>query len=115
MNFRRREPALVLIFSIITCGIYLLYWIYQTTDELGAYLQNDNNPVLDLLLSIFCFPYVIYWVYRTSRQVADAQVKAGLNRISDNAVLNLILCFVSLSVVAAMIIQSNINEIDSQY
>lgn len=112
MNFKRREPVLVLIFSIITCGIYYLYWIYQTTDELGAYLQNDNNPVLDLLLCMFCAPYQIYWMYKISRQAAEAQEKAGNTRITDNAVLNLILTIFGLGIVASMILQSSINEVN---
>ncbi len=114
MKFTRREPILILIFSIITCGIYTFYWIYQTTDELGAYLVNDNNPALDLILCIVCFPYIIYWMYRTSRQTAEAQEKSGMTRITDNSVLNLILCIFGLSIVAAMIIQSNINEINEK-
>ena len=113
MNFTKREPVLVLVFSIISCGIYYLYWIYKTTDELGHYLQNNNNPVLDLILSFFCLPlYPIYWSYRTGQQVFVAQDRAVLPRPQDNAVIYLLLCLFGLGPIAAMIIQSALNGID---
>lgn len=113
MQFKKREPVLVLLLSIVTCGIYFYYWLYQITRELGEYLQNDNNPVLDLLLSLFCFPYCIYWMYRTGKQVSDAQFKSGKLVPADNSVLYVILGIFGLWVVSALIIQSTLNEIQA--
>lgn len=112
MTFSKREPVLVLVFSIITCGIYYLYWIYKVIEELGTYLQNDNNPVLDLILCFFCAPYTIYWSYKTGQQIFVAQDSAGLPRPQDNAIVYLILCLFGLGPIAALIIQSTLNEIN---
>ncbi|SCP96037.1 DUF4234 domain-containing protein [Anaerobium acetethylicum] len=113
MNFTKREPVVVLLLSIITCGIYYYYWVYQVTKELGMYLQNDNNPVLDLLLSLFCAPYGIYWMYKMAKQIAEAQNKAGKFAPVDNSVLYVILGIFGLWVVTALIMQSTINEIEA--
>jgi len=43
MKIKRRNPALVIIFSIITFGIYLIYWFVKTKGEiisLGAHIPS---------------------------------------------------------------------------
>lgn len=36
MNIKKRNPVWVVIFSIITCGIYLIYWFVQTKEEIKS-------------------------------------------------------------------------------
>lgn len=114
MSFKKREPVVVLILSIVTCGIYYFYWIYQISKELGHYLQNDNCPALDVILSFFtCGIYSIYWFYKTGQQVFVAQDRAGLPIPQDNAVVCLILSLFGLGPIAALLIQSSLNQIDA--
>lgn len=112
MTFQRREPFLVLLFSVLSCGIYYLYWIYQITKELGEYLQNGNNPGLELILCILCSPYTIYWMYKMGKQVEEAQFKSRKSNPTDNSVLYIILSIFGLGIVAALIMQGTINEIN---
>jgi len=35
-NIKKRNPVLVVIFSIITLGIYLIYWFVQTKEEIKS-------------------------------------------------------------------------------
>lgn len=50
--------GLVILFGIITCGIYYIYWAYKMGDKLKEYYtskkKNDGNdlPVLFLILMI---------------------------------------------------------------
>lgn len=113
MIFRKREPFLVLLFSMLSCGIYYLYWIYQITKELGEYLQNGNNPGLELLLCILCFPYGIYWLYKMGKQIEEAQYKSGKVNTTDNSILYVVLSIFGFGIVAALIMQSSINEINA--
>lgn len=107
-----RNPALVLIFSFITCGIYFLYWLYVTADELRNYLNDSSiNPGIDLLISIICAPYVIYWMYKYGKLLTAAQVKAGISPAEDNAILYLILSILGLPIISALIMQSGINKV----
>ncbi len=48
-----RSPLLVLIFSLITLGIYYLYWQYQIFREMKEYAGQGVGPVIGLLLAIF--------------------------------------------------------------
>ncbi len=109
-----RAPALVVVFSIITCGIYYLYWVYKSAEELKFYLQdNQLSPGVDLLLSIICFPYAIYWMYKYGKVLTEAQKKAGLPA-EDNSILYVILSFFGLAIVSAAIMQAEMNKIWAQ-
>lgn len=107
-----RSVPLVVIFSIISCGIYFYYWVYMTSDELKRFTGNESiNPTTDLLLCIFtCGIYTIYWFYKYSKIVYEAQVAAGLPNPSDNTVLNTVLA-IFLLVASVAILQSSLNEL----
>lgn len=51
--FKVRSPAAVIILSIITLGIYHLYWFYQVGREMKEYNGSGLGPVANLLLGIF--------------------------------------------------------------
>ncbi|MDY6968414.1 MAG: DUF4234 domain-containing protein [Spirochaetota bacterium] len=106
-----RNPAAVIIFSVITCGIYLLVWIYKFSKELKEYLnKEDMNPGVDLILCIVCFPYVIYWAYRCGQLIYEAQGKAGITA-SDDSILYIVLAILGLLIVDMAIMQSKMNEV----
>ena len=53
----KRSIAAVIIFSIITCGIYMIYWTFVTCDA----LQREGGktaipPILTTLLMLFVTP-----------------------------------------------------------
>jgi hypothetical protein len=105
-----RSPAEVIIFSIITCGIYHLYWIYKSAEEMKNYLNTTNSPGTELVLCIFCFPYQYYWFYKQGKNLAEASKRAGLPS-EDNSILYLVLVILGLGIVNAAIMQSNANKI----
>lgn len=43
---KNRNIALVIILSIITCGIYQLYWLWVTISALDNEGQNSNMPAI---------------------------------------------------------------------
>lgn len=47
-----RNPAAVIVFSIITLGIYTLYWTYQVFRELKEHTGQGVGPVVGLVLEI---------------------------------------------------------------
>ena len=36
MQIQKRDIALSIILTVVTCGIYGLYWMYKRTDEIHA-------------------------------------------------------------------------------
>ena len=112
MKGKERNVALVIIFSILTCGIYSFYWLYATTEDVNYYLgDNDTSGGLVVLFSIItCGIYLLYWYYKIGKRISYSQEKAGV-RVSDDSIVFLLLSIFGLSIVSTAIIQSNLNKI----
>jgi len=109
--YQQRNVATVIIFSIITCGIYSFYWIYVTTRDLNNYLEiSDMEPAIELLLCFLCFPYMYYWIYKYAQRITDAHIKAQIATTSDEAIVCLILAIFGLSIISIAIMQNNLNK-----
>lgn len=108
----RSVPMLVLL-SIVTCGIYYLYWIYKTTDEIKNFMgREDINPALELILVLVtCNIYSLYWYYKYGKIVyLEMTSKAGMDNSEDSTVLLVILGLL-VYVVACAIMQDKLNSI----
>lgn len=57
-NIKRRNPALVIIFSIITAGIYFLYWAVKTKEEIK--LLGASIPTMWLIIVPIGNVYFLY-------------------------------------------------------
>ena len=68
--------------TIITCGIYGLYWVYVTTKSVNQLAQGDNrdfNPALALVLYIVtCGIYPIIWYYTQGERLKDTGTRMGV-------------------------------------
>jgi len=76
---RLRRPWGVFLLSIVTFGVYHLYWYYQANRELKDYGVGDH-PVLSLLAQVpgallIIPPFVSWW--RFFGRLRDAQGRAG--------------------------------------
>lgn len=107
-----RSPAVVIILSLVTCGIYGFYWIYVMSREINNYLgRNEDSPGLELLLCIItCGIYTIYWVYKYAMRASDAKVAAGLPP-ENNGIVCLILALFGLFIVDMALIQDTMNRV----
>ncbi|MFD2673250.1 DUF4234 domain-containing protein [Marinicrinis sediminis] len=109
VNHRGVGTAVVL--TLITCGIYGIYWFVVLTDEVGR-LSGDSsfNGFKHLLLTLItCGIWSIVWSYQIGKQVAEAQRANG--RISnDNSVLYIILSIFGFSIVTIALVQSDVNQ-----
>ena len=101
----------MIILSIITCGIYNLFWIYLARSEFQKISGNNNiNPGLELLLTIICFPYFYYWIYKFSSDIAKYQFETG-RFVNNTGLVNLILAVLGLGLISELIIQSQLNDL----
>lgn len=113
---KKRNPALVIIFSIITCGIYNLYWFVTTTNEIQNKLKNPDGSCksggMALLLAIVtCGIYEFYWWYKMGQKAAQLGKDYGVE-ISDNSTIYLILLFVGIgAVINTVLLQSSLNRV----
>lgn len=111
-QIEKRNIALCIVLSIITCGIYGLYWLYKLTEDVNA-LSGDPNATsggMVILFSIItCNIYQWFWLYKQGDRIDRVKTARGLPA-SNSAILYLILGIFGLSIVSWAIMQNEINE-----
>ncbi|MEI5994976.1 DUF4234 domain-containing protein [Candidatus Enterococcus mansonii] len=108
----KKSVPLIIVFSIISCGIYFLFWMYDVTRQLSE-INNDRsiNPGLTVLFSIItCGIYTLYWWYKIGGMFVEAQARENVHPIIDNKILLLILAIFNFSIVGMGILQSDLNR-----
>jgi phosphotransferase system glucose/maltose/N-acetylglucosamine-specific IIC component len=74
---KKRDPIVVILLSIVTCGIYGIYWYYTAMVDLNGILGEERlNPVTFIILCIICAPILYYVLYKIDSglvQVAERE------------------------------------------
>ncbi len=113
MKGTTRGIVQVILLSLVTCGIYNLYWIAVTHDEVNAYIgEEDMSGAMVVLLSIItCGIYGFVWYYQIGKklQILQSRVSGGL-QATDDSVVYLLLAIFGFGIVATGIIQNNLNR-----
>ena len=108
---RHRSVGTCVFLTIITCGIYGLYWLVCLTDdsnECTGMWQTSGGAAL-LFTIITCGIYSIYWCYKMGEKLDQARAERGVPTGSQ-AILYLILSIVGLEIVAWALMQSELNR-----
>ena len=116
MKITKREIALSIIFTIITCGIYGIYWFICLTNEVKAAAKDDklaSGGLAFLFTLLTCGIYEIYWAYKMGELMKEAQKNNNLE-VKDNSVLYLILDIFGLSIINYALIQNDLNEMATE-
>ena len=92
-----RDPVMVLILSIFTCGIYNLIWLFKTGEEINQASGFEQfNMVKELLLSFFtCGLWGIWFQWRFAEAVVNLQKNWGVKPQMEAPIL-FFMAFVSL-------------------
>ena len=99
---KERNILLVYILGFVTFGIYFLYWLYKTKNELNELGANIPSFILALI------PIVnIFWLYKYTEGWAYVTKK-------DNAIIYFILFFL-VNIIMPYIVQRDLNEIARNY
>lgn len=103
-----RNIAVCIILSLVTCGIYTLYWVYKINEELKQMSGTDGTDggMVILFDIITCGIYAWYWMYKMGEK-ADI-VKGDPNGNSN--VLYLVLSICGLGIVSIAFMQDCIND-----
>tara|TARA_B100000963_G_C22616683_1_gene667703 strand:- start:2031 stop:2417 length:387 start_codon:yes stop_codon:yes gene_type:complete len=104
------DPILVLVLSLITCGLYLIYWNIKTAQVVNAVSEKD---VISQPVAIFagcCFPVNIYFFYLVGKDGLPKIYELTGQTNKDQSTLLIVLGFL-IPMVAAMIVQGDINKL----
>lgn len=114
MPITKRNLATSIILSIVTCGIYSLYWLVVITDDTNNAVNDSQGTSggITLLLSIVtCGIYGIYWAYKQGEKLDNARYMRGISGAGNSNILFLILQIFGLGIVNYIIMQDILNKI----
>ena len=109
---KERNIVTCILLSIVTCGIYGIYWFITLTDD--ASRANDDPSFTGvkafLLTLVTCGIYNIYWNYKIGKEMYEANQKRGI-QTSDNSILYLVLGLFGFGIVTYCLVQNELNTI----
>lgn len=113
MQIQKRNIVVAIILTIVTCGIYGLYWLYCLNEDANRVSQEPSpmgGGMVILLSIITCGIFGIYWCYKQGEKLSRAETMRGLPT-SDRAILYLILALFGLSIINYALMQDTLNKL----
>lgn len=75
---KERNPIVVILLIVITCGIYGLYWFYATAKEMND-LGKLEKSAGNILVMFFVFsPIAIWWYAKGISELSGGEKGAGM-------------------------------------
>ena len=108
-----KNIGLCIILSIITCGLYGLYWLYCMAEDLNRVSgRTDASGGVVILLSIItCSIYLWFWLYQAGEKINMGKAQKGIPGDSNNGILYLILAILGFSIISYALIQNELNKL----
>lgn len=107
MNIKSRNSIVAFLISLVTCGIYGIYWVYCMAKDALSVKGEDN--ILIILLCIF-IPFIGF--YLLEKKFAEGCAEKGIEH-KDNAVLYLILGII-FPVANYFLLQGELNKLAAE-
>ena len=111
---KEKSIGLCVVLSIVTCGIYGIYWLYTIAHDLNDLCESQNQekgaePGLVVVLGIVtCGIYSLYYLWKAGKMVSSLTRSNGQHP-SDDSIVLMVLALLQLSLVSYCILQSHIN------
>lgn len=104
----QRNIGMAILLSIVTCGIYGIYWMIKLNDEIN-YLSGNHTAttggMVILLTLVTCGIYGFYWIFKMGERVDQLKGAPG-----SSPILFLVLQLFGLGIVNYCIMQDAINK-----
>lgn len=104
------DPVLVLVYGLLTCGLYLIYWNIKVAEVLNAVAERE---IISQPIAIFagcCLPVNIYFYYIAGKEALPKVYERTGELQKDQSTLLIVLGFF-FPIAAAMIVQGDINRL----
>lgn len=103
---QERNIAVAIILTVITCGLYGIYWMIKLQDEslIVAKEEGTSGAMTVLLTIVTCGIYGYYWSYKLGERIDKINRKDG-----NGGLIFIILQALGLGVINYCIAQSTLN------
>lgn len=109
----RRNIAVCIVLTLVTCGIYGIYWIVCLTNDVNTVSGDVNGTsggMVVLLTIVTCGIYGIYWAYKQGEKLDFIKNNRGIPS-SNSGVLYLILQIFGFGIIAYALMQNELNKL----
>lgn len=107
MAIKQRKLVTCILLSLITCGIYSIYWVIMLAKEAVSVKDPADNAVLEIVLMLF-LPFL--GIFLTEKKFAEGCAARGIAH-SDNSVIYLVLGIFGLGIIGICMLQNDLNKI----
>ena len=112
-QYVKRNPLGVLGLTVITLGIYGLYWYYKVNEEIKNFTKDETiSPVRSLMALIFGWLIIVppfIAVYNTAKHVQEMEQRAGVQQQIEPALAVILL--ILISIVIGLYMQDHLNRV----
>jgi len=107
-----RSMAICLLLSILSLGLFNIYWAYTVTYEVKEVLDEENlNPIVEAFGAILTLGlYLVYWVYKYEKYIVKISKEEGIPCKDYGLILSLLSAFF-LFPISMIIMQKQLNNI----
>lgn len=109
---KQRNIVTCIILSIVTCGIYGIYWFVQLNNDTNTLNEAPGTSGITaiLLILITCNIYGLYWNYKQGEKIDAIKAKRGMAG-GNSSIIYLVLSLCGLSIVAWALMQNELNQL----
>lgn len=107
----KKNIAVCIILSLVTCGIYMYYWIYtltQDTNIMAGEQEDTSGGMVVLLTIVTCGIYGYYWAYKRGEKIDRYHRMCGES--ANNGGLLYLLLYIFIWIVALALMQDEVNK-----
>ncbi len=112
-QIQKRNIALYVVLTIVTCGLFGLYWlcvVNNDTNLVSGHPEAFGGVAVILLTIITCGIYGFFWAYRMGQSIDEAKAKRGMPA-GNTGMIYIILTLFGLGWVVSILLQSELNKL----
>lgn len=113
IQINKRSIVVCILLSIITFGIYGIYWLYLLVKNTRSIQKNTTSCTGEMLCLIFVPFYSLYWWYTRGEKVKQ-EFSQHNYASTGNGIVYLIFAIFGFSIVSMAIMQSDFNSLKSE-
>ena len=107
MAIKERNIVVCILLTLVTCGIYGIYWVIMMAREAVSVKDASDNGILEIVLMLF-LPFLGFFL--AEKKLAEGCAAKGIAH-EDRSIIYLILGLLGLTIVNYCMMQNDLNKI----
>ena len=110
MQINKKNIGICIVLSIVTFGIYYIYWMYLMVKNIRILTNDTGRSCLGEMLCLLFVPFYSYYWWYTRGEKVKSEFAAQNRNCTGSGVIYLLLAIFGLAFVGAAIMQNDFNS-----